>query len=120
MNYRIEYREDASLSHAEDEELRRLLLACFPHEPLFRERRYLRERPPHRWLVRGEGIIAHCAVHEKTLGSGAGDIRVGGVAEVCVDAAHRRKGLVREMLDAVHSWLAENGTPFAVQVQVKV
>ncbi len=111
-----EYRDDASLTSEEDAALRRLLLSCFPHEPLFLRRRWLRTAPAHRWLVTdpGGGIVAHCAVHDKIVGSEQGDLRIGGVAEVCVAADHRRKGLVKEMLGAVHAWLRAEGMAFAM------
>ena len=111
----IHYREDASLTEQEDSELRRLLFSCFPHEPLFLKRRYLKERPLHRWLVSDGGrIIAHSAVHEKILGSASGEIRIGGIAEVCVSTKHRGRGLAKEMLNAIHAWLPANGIAFAV------
>ena len=111
----IHYREDASLTKQEDSELCRLLFSCFPQEQLFLKRRYLKERPSHRWLVSDGGrIIAHSAVHDKILGSGSGKIRIGGIAEVCVSAKYRGRGLVKEMLNAIHAWLPANGISFAV------
>ena len=110
----LHYREDASLTEKEDSQLRRLLFACFPHERLFLKRRYLKERPLHRWLVSDGEIIAHSAVHDKILGSASGEIRIGGIAEVCVSAKHRGRGLAKEMLNAIHAWLPANGTSFAV------
>ncbi len=111
----IHYRSDASLTEEEDAGLRRLLFACFPHEPHFLKRRYLKESPPHRWIVwnpEGE-IVAQSAVHDKILGSESGDIRIGGIAEVCVSAGYRGRGLVKEMLKAIHAWLPANGIAFA-------
>ncbi len=111
----VEYREDASLTRSEDAILRRLLFSCFPHEPLFLVRRYLKERPAHRWLIcdgKGE-FVAHAAVHDKTAGSASGDIRIGGIAEVCVSAKYRGRGFARKMLTAVHAWLPAHGIPFA-------
>ena len=85
------HRLDAEISEPEDRELRRLLLASFPHETSLLVRRYIREAPAHRWLVRsGSGeLIAHAAAHDKVISVDGCDIRIGGIAEVCVARSFR-------------------------------
>ena len=43
-------------------------------------------------------MVAHLAIHDKVIGTTAGDLRVGGIAEVCVAAAQRGQGLVRRLM----------------------
>ena len=60
------HRLDTEISGIEDQELRRLLLACFPYETVLLVRRYIHETPGHRWLVRAASgeLIAHVAAHD--------------------------------------------------------
>lgn len=112
------YTPDAAVDAALDRELRDLLCACFtkPQDVVFRERRFFREPPQHRWLVRdGRGaLVAHAAVHDKTASSAGATYRLGGVAEVCVHPEHRGHGLARGLLAEIHAWLAARQVPFAV------
>lgn len=111
----IVYRPDNSLTHQEEHQLRRLLFASFPYEPAFLTRRYLKQCPAHRWLaLEGTKIIGHAAVHDKRIGTAGGELRVGGVCEVCVDASRRGHGLSKLLLTAVHEWLTTAGFPFAM------
>jgi GNAT superfamily N-acetyltransferase len=96
--------------------LRRLLFACFPHEPVFFTRRFVKLCPQHRWLVfapTGE-IVAHAAMHDKTLGTAQGDLAVVGIAEVCVASKYRGRGLAKELLETMHAWLRERGISHAL------
>jgi GNAT superfamily N-acetyltransferase len=110
------YRPDADMTDDEDRQLRRLLFGCFPHEPAFLTRRFLKACPAHRWLAfdGAHEIVAHVAVHEKSIGTRSGELKIGGVAEVCVASKHRGKGLAKQLLDAVHGWLHERGFQFAM------
>lgn len=110
------YRSDSSVTGDEDGQLRDLFFSSFSYNPIFLARRYLKQCPAHRWLVKGEGgeIVAHTAVHEKTIGTASGDLRVGGVAEVCVDSNHRGLGLVKAMLRSVDFWLQSRPIDFAM------
>jgi predicted acetyltransferase len=74
------------------------------------------ECPAHRWLARNdEGrLAAHLAVHDKIVGTSAGDLRVGGIAEVCVDPAHRGQGLARQLLALSDDWMTRQGIPFGI------
>jgi len=116
--YALSELPEALVDAALDRELRALLCACFtePEDHVFRERRYFREPPAHRWLLRDtEGeLVAHTALHFKELTTGDHRVAIGGVAEVCVRAEHRRRGLAKRMLDAVDRLLIERGTPLAV------
>ena len=112
----IEYRPDASITLNEDRQLRRLLFGCFPHEPVFFTRRYVKRPPAHRWLVftpAGE-IVGHAAIHDIILGTGMGELAVGGIAEVCVASKHRGRGLSKQLMKTMHASLAARGIPFAL------
>lgn len=113
-----EYIADANVDSQMDQALRELLSACFtkPHDIVFRDRRYFKEPPRHRWIIRGVGgaLIAHVAVHEKEIEFDERVHPIGGIAEVCVHPGQRGEGLVRKMLADVHAWLADHETPFAV------
>jgi predicted N-acetyltransferase YhbS len=84
--------------------------------PRFRGQRYNHEVPLHRWFIRNPRgqLVAHAAVHDKTLGSRAGPLRIGGVAEVCVQADYRGQKLVSRLLEPAHTWMREHGLPFAM------
>ena len=112
----ILHRLDAEISGTEDHELRRLLLASFPYETALLGRRYIREAPAHRWLVRsGTGeLIGHTAAHDKVISIGGREVRVGGIAEVCVAHHFRSRGLMRKMLAEAHGWMRREGIPFAM------
>jgi len=112
----IVHRLDAEVSSAEDYELRRLLLACFPYATVLLTRRYIREVPAHRWLVyaaSGE-LIAHTAVHDKVISVGGRDLRIGGIAEVSVAHQFRGRRLVSRMLLEAHAWMQCEGISFAM------
>lgn len=114
----VDYVADADVDSALDQALRDLLCVCFtkPHDAVFRDRRYFKEPPRHRWIVRGEGtaLVAHAAVHEKEVECDGEVIPIGGIAEVCVHPDFRKRGLVREMLTEIHPWLTARNFPFAV------
>ncbi len=112
----ILHRTDSEISGAEDHELRRLLLACFPYETILLARRYIHEAPAHRWLVRAASgeLIAHAAVHDKVISAGGVQLRIGGIAEVCVAHAFRGRGLVGKMLIEAHAWMRVEGITFAM------
>ena len=112
----IAHRLDAEISGAEDQELRRLLLACFPYEGALLTRRYIRQAPAHRWLVRSESgeLIAHSGLHDKIIEIGGNDVRIGGVAEVCVIPHARGRGIVRHMLTEIHRWMELERIPYAM------
>jgi predicted N-acetyltransferase YhbS len=111
----IDYIADSKVDAALDAQLRALLSACFtgPHNERFKTQRYYNEMPQHRWLIREPGrVIAHVALHDKIIGTAAGDQRIGGVAEVAVHPDFRGRGLVQQLLAKSHDWLAAQGVPF--------
>ena len=114
----IEFIEDAAVDAALDRQLRELLSLCFTKDVdvVFRERRYFHEPPRWRWFVRGAAgeLIAHIAMHDKRIGTTAGELRIAGIAEVCVHPQHRGQGLVRDLLATIHEWLAAHGIPLSV------
>jgi predicted N-acetyltransferase YhbS len=114
--FSIVHRPDAEISDAEDHELRRLLFACFPYETVLLNRRYIRQAPAQRWLVRAASgeLIAHAAAHDKMISAGGGEVRIGGIAEVCVAHHFRGRRLVGRMLAEAHGWMQSVGIPFAM------
>lgn len=111
-----EYLPDETVDEGLDQEIRTLLTTCFtkPQDVVFRERRYFREPYPHRWIIRNEQgvLVAHIGVHEKKAEADGVSYRVGGICEVCVHPDCRGKGYVRQMLEAIHTWLAAQGYAF--------
>lgn len=114
----VEYIRDLDVDTELDGKLRDLLSTCFTKsgDEVFREHRYYKEHPSHRWFVpHKEGrLIAHVALHEKVVVSSNQDIRVGGIAEVCVHPEFRGQGLVRQLLSKAHAWLRLNGYCFSL------
>ena len=112
----ILYRSDEAITEKEDRELRNLLFSCFSFNPIFLARRYFIQRPGHRWLAKGPAgeIIAHAALHEKTIGTESGDLLIGGVAEVCVATKHRGLGISKELLQPIDQWLRARSIAFAM------
>lgn len=115
---KVEYLNDRRVNAVQDRMLRDLLTTCFkkPEDRVFWERRYFKEPPQHRWIIRNRSgrIIAHVAVHEKHVLFRQRPIKIGGVAEVCVHPRYRGRGFVRSMLQEAHDWLRTRGFPFAV------
>ena len=112
----IEYIPDSEVGATLDEELRALLSTCFtvPHNERFKRQRFFSEMPQHRWLIREPGrVIAHMAVHDKSIGTPAGDFAIGGIAEVSVHPDFRSRGIVKQLVAAAHAALARRGVPFA-------
>lgn len=114
----IEYLADASVDETTDLQLRALLCACFsnPGDDVFQRRRYYHEPPAHRWIIRAPDgtLVAHTAVHEKTVEVDGRPFPIGGVAEVCVLPEYRGRGYVRDMLSTAHAWMIEQGMVFSV------
>jgi GNAT superfamily N-acetyltransferase len=109
--------DDADVSPSLDAELRTLFVTCFPrNQDLFSQHRHYRQPPAHRWIVRDPAgrLIAHACIHDKTLGSAAGDLHIGGVAEVCVHPDFRGHGLVRLLMPRIQTWLTERRFDFSV------
>ncbi len=116
LSSEVSYRRDEAITDREDRQLRDLLFSCFTYNPTFLTRRYLRQCPEHRWIVKNDAgeIVAHAALHEKTIGIPSGDLLVGGVAEVCVASTHRGLGLVKALLQTIDEWLQARPIDFAM------
>ena len=91
---------------------------CFtkPEDAIFLKRRYFRELPQHRWVIREESakIIAHIAVHEKIVKAEGKTFKIGGIAEVCVHPKFQGHGLAKRLLSATDEWLRSQDFPFSV------
>ena len=114
---------DDQVSDSLDRELRTLLTICFtrPQDEVFRHRRYWKEPPRYRWIMRNAGgdLIAHAAAHDKLIaarpeGGDEVELRVAGMAEVMVHPAARGMGHVTELLGVAHPALERMGFEFSV------
>ncbi len=114
----IEYIADAEVDAQMDAALRLLLSSSFTEErdAFFKERRYYKEYPHHRWFIRDEqqALIAHVAVHEKHVLRENETFRFGGISEVCVHPNTRGCGYVKKLLNEVHTWLRSRNFPYAI------
>ncbi|MDF3127639.1 GNAT family N-acetyltransferase [Kiritimatiellaeota bacterium B1221] len=108
------YIYDPTVSQVLDVEIRELLCQCFK-DARFRYQRFNYELPVHRWILRnGEGkLLAHVGVHDKRLGSEKGELRVAGLAEVCVHPEARGNGYMRRLVGEAHRWCRAQGIDFA-------
>jgi hypothetical protein len=115
-DFTIKIIDDGEVNPQLDAELRGLLSGCFTKDPVFRTRRFWKEMPSRRAILRNApgDLGGHVAVHRKVLGSMAGDLLVGGIADVCVRADCRGRGYVRAMLAKVHDDLAAGKFDFAM------
>ncbi|MCC7351636.1 MAG: GNAT family N-acetyltransferase [Phycisphaerales bacterium] len=105
MGIGFEEIEDSLVGPELDRELRELLVLCFPATTQFLEHRHFLEPPAHRWLLRDQSqLIGHVCLHRKFIGSAQGELKIGGIAEVCIHPDHRGRGLVRLMLNELHQW----------------
>ncbi|MDR3402182.1 MAG: GNAT family N-acetyltransferase [Chthoniobacter sp.] len=112
----IIYRSDETVTGDEDRQLRSLLFSCFSFNPVFLARRYFIQRPGHRWFAKSSAgdIVAHAALHERTIGAESEDLLIGGIAEVCVATNHRGLGISKELLQSIDQWLKGRGIAFAM------
>ena len=112
----MEYIADRDVGLVLNEELCALFSTCFtgPNDERFKRQRYYSEMPQHRWLIREPGlVIAHVAMHEKQIGTVAGEFTIGGVAEVAVHPDYRGRGLAKQVLSAANAAFAERGVQFS-------
>jgi GNAT superfamily N-acetyltransferase len=127
----IEYLPDSAVTPDLDRQLRELLAISYAGTGImqcFATQRYWHELPDHHWFLRAPDprpetldprpasppLAAHIAIHDKTIGSAIGDLRVGGVANVAVHPDHRGRGYVRLILQEVHAFLTARNIPFAI------
>ncbi|HYO96866.1 MAG TPA: GNAT family N-acetyltransferase [Polyangiaceae bacterium] len=106
----VEYYREPAITWELDRELRALLAACFRSagSQMFSCRRYCYELPLHRWVLRDakRRLVAHLALHDKQILAGGAQLRVGGIAEVCVLPSQRGRGHVKRLLSLAHALCA--------------
>ncbi len=115
----IKYLPDANVDETINQQLITLLSSCFtkPSDERFKVQRYYNEMPQHRWYIEspsGDAIIAHVAVHEKTVRIRSQQALIGGVAEVCVHPSYRGHGYVKLLLREAHAWMERHGYIYSV------
>lgn len=115
----VHYIKDSSVDEPLNQALIDLLSTCFtkPSDARFKTQRFYNEMPQHRWYITGDHkyhVIAHVAVHEKTVEVGGKSYPIGGVAEVCVHPNYRKRGCVKALLAVVHQWMEQRGMHFSV------
>ena len=119
----IEELTDADTSESLDREIRDLLCLCFtgPEDGVFRRRRYWKEPPAYRWVMRNAGgdLVGHLAAHDKTVEVVDGPyaevgrkLLIAGMAEVAIHPAARGMGHARELLGVAHPSLERKGFHF--------
>ena len=114
-NYEIKYILDKDVSEEINNKLIKILSICFPDQPVFQGQRFYKELPQYRWYCEIENeIVAHTALHEKVVKTDIGDIKIGGIAEVCVHPKYRGKGLVKKMLEKANKYSINQGYKFSV------
>ena len=112
---KVNYIHDTKVGETLNKKLIDLLSICFVKDPVLKYQRYCKEMPQHRWYIEEKNkIVAHLALHEKTITTQMGDFPIGGVAEVGVHPDYRGRGSVKKMLIKAHSWLRNNKYPFCV------
>lgn len=113
----IHYIADKDVTPLIDTQLRYILSTCFAKDKeIFSQQRFFLEMPQHRYFVldNSDNIIAHIAVHDKTVVVDNVELPAAGIAEVCVLPRHRKQGLVHEMLVHIHKQLETKGTRFSI------
>ena len=102
-----------------DGKLRAFLHLCFSehdHDGTgtgFEHKRYHHESPALRFMVfDDELLVAHLAVHRKTMQVDEAAVRFIGIAEVCVHPSFRRQGLARRLVS--HAEAAHADWPYAL------
>ena len=106
-SYTCELIDEAAVTAADDAAIRAGLVESFPNSPaapVFATRRWWRRQPAWRWVARGRdgGIAAHISVDDLVLATDAGPLALIGISSVYTRPEHRRRGLVRILLDRCH------------------
>ncbi|WP_087025818.1 GNAT family N-acetyltransferase [Thaumasiovibrio subtropicus] len=114
----VKYILDSNVDNELDLKLRTLLSTCFvgAHNARFKTQRYYNQLPQHRWYILGDQdeVVAHIALHERTVNVNDKVIAIGGVSEVCVLPAYRGQGLVHLLLKHLHEKQKALGMAFSV------
>ena len=113
--HKINFIEDKHVDAVLDKKLIDAISTCFPEQPVFKEKRYFKEMPPYRWFIEeNDRIIAHAALHIKTITVGDKKVDIGGVAEVCVLPDYRGQSLAKLLLKEIDKWLIEHHYKYAM------
>jgi predicted acetyltransferase len=113
--YEIKYLKDSEVDKATNDKLISILTECFPEQPIFEKQRFFKDMPDFRWFIEeNEEVIAHVALHIKSIIVGKNEIHVGGIAEVCVRSMYRKKGLAKKIMNVVHEWLIQHKYKYAM------
>lgn len=113
----VHYLADNNVTPIIDMQLRFTLSRCFTDQKaLFSKQRFFKEAPQHRYYIEDEAdnIIAHVAVHDKTVLIAGKQYSVAGIAEVCVLPNHRKKGLVVQVFERIHRDLNQRNVHFSI------
>lgn len=101
---------EQALTEAQNEEIRLLLVAAFPHAAhRFSDASYYFARPDHRlWLETADGAnVAHLDFEQRSIGVGAAEIVVAGVGEVATHPDYQGRGLGRRLMEELQTVLRE-------------
>jgi hypothetical protein len=109
MQNEIKYLKDSDVDKSMNDKLISILAECFPEQPIFAKQRFYKEMPEFRWFIEeNEEIIAHVALHIKSIMVGDKIVVIGEIAEVCVRPLFRKNGLAKKIMSVVHEWLVQH------------
>lgn len=112
---KIIFIEDSRVDSLLNNKLIKLLSISFPDQPIFLKQRFFKEMPRYRWYIEdGDELVAHVALHEKTINVDVQKLRIGGIAEVCVHPDYRKKGLAKKVLNGADDWMIMRGYKFSM------
>lgn len=112
---RTEWVNEPAIDARADADIRALLQTCFPGEECFRSRRYYKQLPHRRLLVRDEGLlVGHVAVDHRMIALGGAPAPIAGVIDLCVHPSWRGQGLGARLLGQVEAFGRESGAEFVV------
>jgi predicted acetyltransferase len=113
----VHYLADNDVTPILDMQLRFTLSRCFSDQKaIFSKQRFFKEAPQHRYYIEddADNIIAHVAVHDKTVLIDGKQYSVAGIAEVCVLPEHRKKGFVGQIFKCLHRDLKQRNVDFSI------
>ncbi len=117
-NMRFEYIPDKNVDQELDYKIRMLLCCCFTkqQDTVFKTQRFFKEMPAHRYLLWSDEnkLVAHVAVHDKSVMYNDTEYAIAGIAEVCVHPDYRNKGMAKLLLSYVDNDRKKKGDAFSV------
>jgi predicted N-acetyltransferase YhbS len=117
VEYNIKFISDDQVTEELDQQLRDLLVLCFPETAhIFGKQRHYHEPPQFRWCLFGDddSLVAHVALHIKKVKTEFDSYDMGGIGEVFVHPDFRRKGITRMLLKQILDYLRERGFAFSM------